>query len=67
VPGWRDTLKTKKHISRRIKLACMPEMQEQFPAGAWMARQFETKGISVGPHAETAGAFFDGCLSKRQA
>jgi len=27
--------------------ACMPEMQEQFPAGAWMARHRESKGNTL--------------------
>jgi len=39
-----------------------PEMQEQFPAGAWMARHLETKDISVGPLAGNAGAISGGCM-----
>jgi len=40
VPGSHDSLKTK-DIS---VWADMPEMQEHFPAGAWMARQPENEG-----------------------
>ncbi|HET7065093.1 MAG TPA: hypothetical protein VFI49_12535 [Rudaea sp.] len=44
----------------------MPEMQEQFPAGAWQATIPNNEALLLArQYAENAGAFFGGCLNGR--
>jgi hypothetical protein len=45
-------------------MAGMPEMQEQFPAGACMADIPKNEVPLHGTHAENAGAISGGCLHR---
>jgi hypothetical protein len=45
-------------------MAGTPEMQEQFPAGAWTARHPENEVIWLDRHAGNAGAISGGCLDR---